>query len=426
MNKTKNALITTVALITLQATPGWSEPYIKAEQSNSLEEINRLKRNIEENYRDIKSINDLGVIYLKQGKYDQAIAQFKKALKVSPVYTIGPVLSGNIYTDAEHHQNKVKEFQRIIKENREYARAHNYLGLAYLQQKNYSTAKTSLLESIKINPKYAKAHNNLGVLYEELGETAKAIESYQTANRIDPSDPDSLYNLGLAYDSMEDGGKSLHYLVLAKKAREKKPGQNDINRINEKIDRLWAKYADNKNSESVASLDSKIKGNAGTPIDSNTNQTLNTSSSFTPLKNQETSLSSSSSIAYQTPKALTVNLKPQLDLSSTQVTPVANISSEQDRPIAVDENGDLKNESAHSPEDIAAFPDKGELTADVKIEERTFMEPDSKGVSSSTLSESEEKVETASSSKFDKTKKVANTKPEKKTWVSDWVFEYPK
>ena len=78
------------------------------------------------------------------------------------------------------------------------------------------------MESIKINPRYAKAHNNLGVLYEELGETNKAIESYKTASKINPNDPDSFYNLGLAYDNLGDGENSVEYMVLAKKAQEKK------------------------------------------------------------------------------------------------------------------------------------------------------------------------------------------------------------
>ena len=38
----------------------------------------------------------------------------------------------------------------------------------------------------------------------------------------------------------------------------------------------------------------------------------------------------------------------------------------------------------------------------------------------------EEKVEIASSASPEVKKKVIAQKPEKKTWVSDWVFDYPK
>ena len=426
MKKARNTLLTTVALITLQANPGWSVPNIQINKTSNQIEINRLKKNIENNYRDIKSINDLGVIHLKIGQFEKAIVQFKKALEVSPIYTLGPVFSGNIYTDAESHHKKIKELQRIIKENREYARANNYLGLAYLKQKNYATAKHSLLESIKINPKYAKAHNNLGVLYEELGDTAKAIESYKVAHNSDPSDSDSLYNLGLAYDSIGDGDKSVHYMVLAKKTHEKHLGQKGISRFNEKADQLWAKYADNENNDSVASLDSSLTLNAVSPLNARTNKTSLSSSSFTPLNKQTSSHGTNSNISYKTAKALTVNLKPQLDTSEHSIIPVGDVKYEQGQ--STDKNR-VNDENVTSVEDskmVATFPEKNHLTAKVKIEESTFTESESKVSKPVFLSESKENVETATSLNSVDKKKVVDPKKTKKTWVSDWVFEYPK
>ena len=78
------ALLATAALITLHSTPSWSEPTLQTTQSGSQEEIIRLEKNINKNYRDIKSINDLGVVQLKLGHYDEAITQFKKAQKINP------------------------------------------------------------------------------------------------------------------------------------------------------------------------------------------------------------------------------------------------------------------------------------------------------------------------------------------------------
>ena len=108
------ALLATAALITLHSTPSWSEPTLQTTQSGSQEEIIRLEKNINKNYRDIKSINDLGVVQLKLGHYDKAITQFQKALEIDPPYTLGPLFSGNIYTDAEVYQDKIKEFQSLL------------------------------------------------------------------------------------------------------------------------------------------------------------------------------------------------------------------------------------------------------------------------------------------------------------------------
>ena len=425
MKKPSKVLLATAVLMALHSTPGWSEPSLKLTQSDAQDEIARLKKNIATNYRDIKSINDLGVVYLKRGHYEKAIARFKRALEVAPRYTLGPVLSGNIYTDAENYQGKIKEFQEVIKTNREYARAHNYLGLAYLQQKNYSTAKYSLLESIKINPKYAKAHNNLGVLYEEMGDTAKAIESYQMAHRVDPENPESLFNLGLAYDVLEDGENSVRYMVLAKKTHERNPGQKGIARISDKLDQLWAKYADNPETQSVASLDTNITGDAGSPTNTYKSQTSITSStsSFTPLDLSQTSGKTGASIAYETPRALTVNLKPQSGLTMLPITPVSKIIGESVpiKPVELHKVGEVKGSTITSE-----FPEKNELTAEANIKESTFT--DSKGTYThpGVLSEPKEKIETAAILSKDIDKKTAAEKPKKKTWVSDWVFDYPK
>ena len=428
MKNPRKAILAAAALLTFYSSPSWAEYVIQTTQPNTQEEISRLKVNIEKNYRDIKSINDLGVIHLKLGQFENAITQFKMALEISPNYTLGPMLSGNIYTDAEHHQEKIEELQKIISENKEYARAHNYLGLAYLQQKNYSTAKHSLLESIKINPKYAKAHNNLGVLYEELGETAKAIESYKTASRIDPEDPDSFYNLGLAYDSLEDGENSVYHMVLAKKAHKRKLGSDGIDRITNKLDQFWAKYSETTSNTSFASLDSNLTSDAGSPINISTNQASITTSPplFTSLDLTQTSNNNSSSIAYEEPKEITVTLKPHWVVSAESTDPTAKNSDSniEEETFSTNSIKELKTEKRDDSKIIAGLHDKNELTVKANIMDKTFTGSQGTYAHPDTSSKSEEKADTTSSPKVKK--KLIAQKSKKKTWVSDWVFEYPK
>ena len=428
MKHPKKAILAAAALLTFYSSPSWAESVIQTTQPNTQEEISRLKENIEKNYRDIKSINDLGVIRLKLGQFENAITQFKRALEISPNYTLGPMLSGNIYTDAEHHQEKIKELQKIIRENREYARAHNYLGLAYLQKKNYSTAKHSLLESIKINPKYAKAHNNLGVLYEELGETAKAIESYTMASRVDPNDPDSFYNLGLAYDSLGDGENSVRNMVLAKKVHERKLGSDGIDHISDKLDRLWAKYSDTTANTSVASLDSNLTSDAGSPVNISTNQTSISTSPplFTSLDLSQTSNNKSSSIAYEGPKEMTVTLKPHWGVSEESNDPTAKTSKSgiEEEPFSTNSVKEIKTVKKDDSKIIAALQDKNELTVKANIMDKTSTGSQGTYAHPDSSTKSEEKADTTSPPEVKK--KLIAQKPKKKTWVSDWVFEYPK
>ena len=461
MKNPGKVLLATAVLIVLHSSTAWSDSSLQLKENENQNEIIKLKEKIETNYSDIKSINDLGAIYLKLGKYDQAIKQFQKALEVDPGYTMGPFFFGDIYTDEKNYQSKINEFKDVIKINREYARAHNYLGLTHLKEKNYSSAENSLLESIKINPKYAKAHNNLGVLYEEMGETAKAIESYQMAQKADPNDPDSLYNLGLAYNRLEDGGNSVRYMVLAKKTHERKFGQQGIDRITEKLDQLWKKYSVNNEVESVASLNSSSADNAGSPSETDVNQTSIISPMVSSSNPLHTPSKANSSISGQTPGILTVNLKPQNDLSSLTVSSLTEKQMKQNSPIKenkgehyhgpqkADGITSIENEVEDTNEKDTVIPSDvptdvhgstksvsiaealnqtetiNELVADAKIEENTVTEQTDNSTPTILSSESEEETQIVSSPSLNPKKKIAQKK-KKKTWASDWVFEYPK
>jgi len=454
MQNPRKVLLAAAILIIFHSAPGWSETDFKLTQQETQNEIIKLKENIGKDYRNIESLNDLGAIYLKLGKYDQAIEQFKKALEVDPNYTIGPFLFGDIYTDAKNYQKKINDFKAVIKTNREYARAHNYLGLTYLKKKNYSAAKNSLLESIKVNPKYAKANNNLGVLYEEMGDTAKAIESYQMAQKIDPKNPDSFYNLGLAYDSLKDGDNSVRYMVLAKKAHEKKFGQEGIDWISEKLDQLEKKYTDNNEVESVASLQLSSNDEAESSAKTNTNQASIASSAIPPTKeelvretdkervydahvsareqaNQRPSLNPSKTptgkslgTTDQASSILTVNLKPQLELSNGSFAPAIEKQIDQKESTTENTIGIHHNQEQTDPNAITNI--QNELITDAVIEEDTFTDPKDNLIQTKLSSKSEEKTDVTLSPSSNPEKQVIAHKKEKKTWASDWVFEYPK
>tara|TARA_Y100001960_G_scaffold7310_1_gene7261 strand:+ start:968 stop:2242 length:1275 start_codon:yes stop_codon:yes gene_type:complete len=424
MQNPKKVFLSAAVLIILYSAPGWSESNLKLTQQETQNEIIKLKENIEKDYRNIKSLNDLGAIYLKLGKYEEAIKQFKKALEVDPNYTIGPFLFGNIYTDAKNYQEKINDFKDVIKTNREYARAHNYLGLTYLKKKNYSAAKNSLLESIKVNPKYAKANNNLGVLYEKMGDTAKAIESYQMAQRIDPKDPDSFYNLGLAYDNLKDGDNSVRYMVLAKKAHEKKFGQEGIERISKKLDQLERKYTDNNEVESVASLNLSSDDEVQSPIKTDINQASIVSSAIPSLNSPKIPSNKSPGTIHQTSGILSVNLKPKPNLSSASVTPAIEKQIDQKESTTENTIGTHHNQEKTDPNAITNIQD--ELIADAVIKEKTFTDPQNNLIQTNFPSKSEEKTDITSSLPSNPEKQVIAHKKKKKTWASDWVFEYPK
>jgi tetratricopeptide (TPR) repeat protein len=108
--------------------------------------------------------NNLGLDYFQQGRMDEAIAQFQKALAIQ--------------TNDSH--------------------AHHNLGLVYFQQDRMDEAIAEIQTALAIEPDYASAHNNLGLIYSRLGRLDEAIAQYQKALTIARNVAEYHYNLGNA------------------------------------------------------------------------------------------------------------------------------------------------------------------------------------------------------------------------------------
>jgi len=91
-----------------------------------------------------------GLIFLQQGRWDEAIREYQAALRINP----------------------------------EYAEAHYNLGVAYAEQGRLDEAIREWQAALRINPEYAEAHYGLGWAYEKQGRLDEAIREYQAAAKL--------------------------------------------------------------------------------------------------------------------------------------------------------------------------------------------------------------------------------------------------
>jgi tetratricopeptide (TPR) repeat protein len=96
--------------------------------------------------------NSIGMVYLNEGRVEQAISHFERALEIKP--------------------DKFKSL--------------NNLGMAYAARKQYRTAAAIFRRALELRPDYAKAHFNLGTTYLRLGQRELAVHHYRQALRFDP------------------------------------------------------------------------------------------------------------------------------------------------------------------------------------------------------------------------------------------------
>ena len=128
-----------------------------------------------------------GVQFGSQGKFEEAAAEFGKALKVAP--TFGPAQRG------------LEIIEKVTEHKIESQTAVNYFkGIAHSVKGQHDQAILYYNKAIEINPGFANAYFSRGVsLAEGKGEYDEAISDYNRALEIDPGFAKAILARGVAY-----------------------------------------------------------------------------------------------------------------------------------------------------------------------------------------------------------------------------------
>jgi tetratricopeptide (TPR) repeat protein len=143
--------------------------------------------------------NNLGNSYYEQGRIDEAIEEYKIALRIKPDHAVAHYNLGNAYANLGRTDEAIEEYKKALRIRPDYAEAHNNLGNVYDSLGRTDEAIEKYKIALRFKPDYAEAHNNLGNVYDSLGRTDEAIEKYKIAIRHKPDFAEAHNNLGNAY-----------------------------------------------------------------------------------------------------------------------------------------------------------------------------------------------------------------------------------
>ena len=121
-----------------------------------------------------------GDSYLKNGNYDQAIAEYTQAIELDPSLTSFYYNRGLAYANKADYDNAISDFSQVIKMNPKDREAYFERGYNYSMKGDLELAIADYTQVIQLDPKNAYAYNNRGLSFENLGQKEEAIKDFET------------------------------------------------------------------------------------------------------------------------------------------------------------------------------------------------------------------------------------------------------
>jgi Tfp pilus assembly protein PilF len=143
--------------------------------------------------------NNLGIGFLDEQQYSDAINAFEQVLKLRPNYEDGYVNVGLTYIEWEKYSLARPSLEKALELHPDYARALYYLALVERREGHPETEVADLEKVVERYPQSRDARRELGIAYYQQHRSDEAIQQFEALQAIDPDDLAAHYNLAILY-----------------------------------------------------------------------------------------------------------------------------------------------------------------------------------------------------------------------------------
>jgi hypothetical protein len=146
------------------------------------------------NNQSLISHNVFGFLAAKEGRYSEAEAHYKAALKIWPEDATIRFNLGNLYMRS-NPELAIEQYEQAVQCMPGFALYHHALATAFARTDHPREAYDQWKTAIVLDPNFLVAHNTLADLLMNGGHPSEAISEYHEALRIDPTNAHAIEQL---------------------------------------------------------------------------------------------------------------------------------------------------------------------------------------------------------------------------------------
>jgi Flp pilus assembly protein TadD len=169
-------------------------------------------------------LNNLGVAYMNQQRFDQALKLFEQAYRVDPRLFTARLNQGIVLLNLQHYEAARRILHEVTQREPKNPRAWYNLGLLDKSSGRADAARESFARVAQLDRRDPDARYFLAQLNAQVGRHEEAIAAYLQALELNPFHASAEFGLSRAYQRSGDSVKAREHLARFEKLTQEKLG----------------------------------------------------------------------------------------------------------------------------------------------------------------------------------------------------------
>jgi len=153
-------------------------------------------------------LNSRGMDQERRENFEQAKADYNKAIEINPEYANAYNNRGNIKAKQADYKGAIMDYNRAIGLNSQFVEAYCNRGIAKENLGDHHEAMEDFDKAIEINSEYVDAHLRRGILRQDAGDYAGAIRDFDRVIEIEPESKDRIVDYKERAERLQEGAET--------------------------------------------------------------------------------------------------------------------------------------------------------------------------------------------------------------------------